>query len=282
MKTNFIQILGCSFLFLFLSSTLWAQKENKLIREGNKAYQKNKFDEADVAYRKALDKNANSFEAYFNLGNALYKQGQFDEAEVKFNRAAQLSDEKGSLAMAHYNKGNALLKQNKYEDAIESYKESLRNYPGDPDAIYNLSYAMQKLASQKKGENNQDKSKDDKDGEEDKDGEDQKGENDKKDDQKDKKDQDGGDKDQENKDQNQQKDQQDKDGEEKDDKSGKGSEEGKDGEDKGTKAEGAETGISPEDAIKLLEALEDDEKKVQAKIMLRKGKGKKVKVEKEW
>ena len=42
-----------------------AQQERKFIREGNELFEKQDFEKAEVEYRKAADKKANSFEAAF-------------------------------------------------------------------------------------------------------------------------------------------------------------------------------------------------------------------------
>ena len=44
-----------------------AQQERKFIREGNELFEKQDFEKAEVEYRKAADKKANSFEAAFNM-----------------------------------------------------------------------------------------------------------------------------------------------------------------------------------------------------------------------
>ena len=49
-----------------------AQQERKFIREGNELFEKQDFEKAEVEYRKAADKKANSFEAAFNMADALY------------------------------------------------------------------------------------------------------------------------------------------------------------------------------------------------------------------
>ena len=76
-----------SLIILFLSFTtfLFSQQENeeKLerearaeVREGNNLYNQLKFDEAEVAYKKALSKNPNYPKASYNLGNAIYQQSR--------------------------------------------------------------------------------------------------------------------------------------------------------------------------------------------------------------
>lgn len=252
---------------LTISVLVVAQKGNKFIREGNEAYQERKFSDADLSYRKALNADESSFEGNFNLGNALYKQSRFQEAVAKFNSAAQLASQPGEKAMAYYNLGNALLKQDKYKEAIESYQNSLRLYPGDPHAMYNLSYAAQKLKEQQKGDQSQDK-----ENQQNKDEKNESGKNDQQE-------KDGGNEgDKENKEKAEGNDEQDKNSSE-----DKGSQSQQDSDPTGKSGQAPkEVSISPEDARKLLEALQGEEKKVQAKVLERKGKGKKIKAEKEW
>lgn len=49
---------------------------------------KQDFEKAEVEYRKAADKKANSFEAAFNMADALYKQKKYDEALEQFSALA--------------------------------------------------------------------------------------------------------------------------------------------------------------------------------------------------
>ena len=58
------------FLFSLFSSVLFAQQESADVKAGNKLYNAKKYTEAEVAYRKGLQKNPKSFEANYNLGNA--------------------------------------------------------------------------------------------------------------------------------------------------------------------------------------------------------------------
>ena len=69
----FLIVVACAPLCL-------AQKESGDVRRGNKAYEKEKFVDAEVDYRKGLEKNNKSFAGAFNLGNALYRQEKFPEA----------------------------------------------------------------------------------------------------------------------------------------------------------------------------------------------------------
>lgn len=130
-----------------------AQKERADIRSGNKQFNAGKYAEAEVDYKRALEKNINSYEANFNLGGALYKQGRNEDATVAFQKIIEDGTNPENQAKTFYNLGNTLVKQRKLDEAIESYKNALRLDPTDVQAKFNLAYA-QKL---KQEDENKDK-----------------------------------------------------------------------------------------------------------------------------
>lgn len=151
-------------LSLLLTLPAFAQKESSDVRKGNKQYNSEKFSDAEVQYRKGLEKNQNSYEAHFNLGDALYRQDKFPEAIGEWQRAAQqlqpkdgkYSDsDKKKLAQAYHNIGNALYAQQDYGKAVEAYKQSLMANPKDDETRYNLIKAMQMLQQQQQQQDQQ-------------------------------------------------------------------------------------------------------------------------------
>ena len=144
-------------IFLTSFSLLFAQQESPDVRRGNKQYNDSNYTEAEINYRRALDKNDQSFEAHYNLGDALFRQEKFPEALEQYARAEQLlkSDDKtrkeqidSRLADTYHNMGNALYAQQQYDKAVAAYQESLRRNPKDNDTRYNLVKAMQQLQQQ--------------------------------------------------------------------------------------------------------------------------------------
>lgn len=154
----------CS-VFTIFAGNLMAQKENPFIRQGNKQYQSGKFKEAEIDYRKALEKKPGSVKGSYNLGNALYRQENYEEATRNFAEAERLikdADVRDKSAALH-NLGNTLLKDKKLKESIEAYKQALRLNPDDDDTRYNLAFAMKQLQQQQQQQqqNNKD-NKDDK------------------------------------------------------------------------------------------------------------------------
>ena len=128
---------------------LWAQKEAKSVRSGNRLYRDSSYVEAEVNYRRALDENNKSFEGHFNLGDALFKQEKYAEAIEEYKTADALTeDNKSKKAAVYHNIGNSLFAQQQYAEAVAAYKNALRNNPKDDETRYNLAYAQQMLQQQ--------------------------------------------------------------------------------------------------------------------------------------
>lgn len=250
-------------MICLLSLEAHAQKERKHIRSGNDLFDDNKYENSEVEYRKALGKKLNSYEAGFNLGDALYKQKKYDEALKQFQTLAVTEKDPEKLSHLFHNMGNTLLMNKKVDESIEAYKQSLRFKPDSKETKYNLEYARwmkKKQEEEEKKKNQQNKDQQNKD-------------QDKKD--QDKKDQDK--KDQDKKDQNKQ-DQNKKDQQKKDQQNKPGDKDKK-------KQQGQQPKISKEDAKRLLDALQNDEKKVQEKVQKARAKAqkaKKSKIKKDW
>ena len=134
----------------------YSQAERKYIREGNGEYKDGNYQQAEVEYRKALEKDPQSYPADFNLGNALYKQKQYDAAASKYSALAGNEHNKQKLSRYYYNLGNSLFQKQKYSESIEAYKNALRNNPTDMDAKHNLQLALQMLNQQNQQQQQQD------------------------------------------------------------------------------------------------------------------------------
>lgn len=159
-----------------ISFSVFGQTERKYIRSGNKLYDEKKYSDAELSYRKALDKKANSFESSFNIGNSLYKEGKFLEAANQFSNLTDATNDKDKLAKVYHNLGNSYVKSQKLQEGIDSYKKSLIQNPSDKDTKFNLAYVQRLLKQQQeqKEKDKQDKKEDPKDKKkEDKDNKDQ-------------------------------------------------------------------------------------------------------------
>jgi len=226
------------------------QNDRKVIRDGVRAYDDQEFSEAEVQFRKAENINPESFEAEFNTGAALYAQEKYEETVKQYESLLEQSDDNGRTAQIWHNIGNSLLEAQQYGPSIEAYKNSLRKNPSDEETRYNLAYAKQKLKEQQQKQEQQDQkqNKDQQDQDQNKDQQNQK----QKEDQKDQ------DQNRDQQDQKQNRDQQDQ------------------------KQQPGPQEISKEDAERMLNAIQQQEKDVKDKVDKEKAAATKVKTEKDW
>lgn len=133
-----------------------AQSHRQWVRSGNRAFADAQFGDAELDYREALRQNeAKPIEAgVYNLGNALFAQERYEEAADYFEQAAKTLTDRGEKAMAYHNLGNAHLLNQKLDESIEAYKQALRLNPADQEAKYNLSFA-QRMKRQQEQEQQQ-------------------------------------------------------------------------------------------------------------------------------
>ena len=146
--------------FAFICLSLNAQTDKGFIRHGNNDFKKGNYSEAEVNYRKSLDKEYNP-KAEFNLGDALYEQKNYENAAQAFTGVTERNTSKEVEASAYYNLGNTQMAQEKYAEAFNSYKKSLEINPNDEDAIYNLNYARMKMIQQQQQQNQEQEQKQD-------------------------------------------------------------------------------------------------------------------------
>lgn len=259
--------------------------ESKLkLNEGNQAYKNGDFNKSSSNYEKSLSEDKKNLAAFYNSGNASYMSGDFESARESFNSFISKTNNIDDKSKAHYNIGNSFLTEYAKEakekgqapssdilkNAIKEYQQSLRFNPKDKDARYNLSYAMKLLQDQEKQEQenkDQNKDQDDKEDQDNKDNKEQ--------DNKEKKDQDQKEKDGKDKEKQDQKDNEDKEKEKKQEQENKKQEE-KD------KKQNAKPNETKEQAIKNLDAINNDEQKVLLKVNRKKGDQKKKSKTKDW
>jgi tetratricopeptide (TPR) repeat protein len=146
---------GVFFLLSLTVIQVHAQAEMRYIRKGNHSYNKGTFQQAEIDYRKALEKNGQSAKADYNLGNALYKQKQYEAAVSKYETLAKSGKDHQSLNRYYYNLGNALFQTKNYGKSIEAYKNALKYVPSDMDSKHNLLLAMRMQQAQQNQNNNQ-------------------------------------------------------------------------------------------------------------------------------
>ncbi|MGQ9799331.1 MAG: tetratricopeptide repeat protein, partial [Ignavibacterium sp.] len=109
---------------MLFAEFLSAQSVRKLNNDGVDLYEQKKYADAEVNFRKVLEKNADDFISNFNLGDSYYKQQKYDEAIKSYQDALGKTNDDLSKAKVYHNIGNSLLKANKIEESIEAYKNA--------------------------------------------------------------------------------------------------------------------------------------------------------------
>ena len=153
-------------LLLFAAMAAMAQTDRQYVTSGNKLFRNGQFDQAEVAYRKAIEKNPRNPQAHYNLGNALMAQKKDSAAVQSLQKSTELETSKIRKAMAFHNMGVVCQQHKMYGEAIEAYKSALRLNPKDDATRYNLELCkrQQKNQQNQKNQNQQDKDKKDKNG----------------------------------------------------------------------------------------------------------------------
>ena len=290
MKNN---ILFCFFVSILASYNIYAQSENyaKFYNKGNK-FIENNFEEAEKNFRVAIDDSLSDLRATFNLSNKYYSEGLYDEAISRQIESTKLAKNKSEKHKAFHNLGNSLMKKEMCSEAVLAYKNALRNDPSDDETRYNLALAKKCEEEQQNDDQNKDDQNKDNESKDDQNKDDQNKDNESKDDQnKDDQNKDNESKDDQNKD-DQNKDNESKDDQNKDDQNNDSdnkdnqnkNDQNKDDNksDKPKENKNQQSKLSPQQIKNLLKAMENAEKKVQAKVNDKKQKGTKVVSEKDW
>ena len=248
------------------------QQAENYIFEGNEAFDALNGAEAEKNYRRAAATGTKTDIARFNMGATLQQDNFVDEALRAYADVTKTTKERPNKHRTFHNIGNALMQIKDYKGAVEAYKNALRNNPNDDETRYNYALAKKMLEDEKQDQDQNDNqdNQDNQDQQNDQ-NQDQEGENDKEqegDNQQDKKDESGdegeNEKDEKESDKNDEQDQQ-------------GNNEK---EQQPPQANPAQ--LSPQQVQNLLDAMNNEEKKVQDKVNAKKAKAVGTKSKKDW
>ena len=138
-----------------------AQGGRGSVRKGNRAFGREKYQAAEIDYKKALLADSLSNAAGYNLGNTYYRLENYQEADKAYGAVADsLGKDPHYAARLYHNMGNSLLAQQNWQGAIEAYKNALRRNPSDKETKSNLAYAQLMLQNQQDQQQNQDQNQD--------------------------------------------------------------------------------------------------------------------------
>ncbi len=245
------------------------------LSEAVEAIEDENFVNAEAEYRKAISLLPEDETGKYNLGTAYYDEAKNEEAMNRFKQAAAVAQAKPAKHKAFHNLGNTLMNAKDYQGAVEAYKNALRNNPTDDETRYNLALAKEMLeknppeggGGEDDQENNEDQNQEDQQQQQDQ-NEGEEGDQGEQEDQQDQGDQ---------PDENQQGDQQQDQGNPNEQQN-----KPKEGDQQQQQQQPRPGQLSPQQIQNLLDAMNNEEKKVQDKINAKKQKGAKVKSDKDW
>lgn len=262
---------------------LWPDSLASKNNEGNKLYKEGRIDEALSKWRDAQIENPDSDKLHYNIGSGLHEQKKYEDAFKEYEKSLNSKDSE-LQRKAYYNMGNTHYRMGKLLEAIEDYKKCLDIDPNDEDAKYNIEFVRKKIKENLKKEDQQQKEsqqKENKDREQQKQNEssqawDQQEKGQKPSDAQ---------KSEEDKEKEAQEAQarQEKDQQEKKEGQAKGADEASGGQKTEEKSSGEDKKgeMSKEDAVRLLDALKDDEKDIQKELKNQPKEGQ-YRIEKDW
>jgi Ca-activated chloride channel family protein len=138
-------------------STLLGGEAHRRTEKGNALYLKGQSEPALSEYQKAQAAIPEAPQLHYDIGNVLYRQENWAGAAEAYEHALGVAGPDLS-ARAAYNLGNALFQDEKYDEAVKAYTRALKGAPQDADAKHNLEMALRALEQKKQQQKQQNKS----------------------------------------------------------------------------------------------------------------------------
>ena len=129
--------------FVLFSLLINAQEKDNFLPKGNESYTEKDYVNAEANYRISESKSSKKAITSYNLGNSIYRQNQASEAKYHFAKAIENAKTREEKHKAYHNIGNSFMKEKDYSNAVEAYKNALRNNPTDEETRYNFALAKQ-------------------------------------------------------------------------------------------------------------------------------------------
>ena len=103
-------------------------------------YQNKNYDSSIQYMKKSIKLNPNNAQAYYILGHSMQEKGHLDEAITYYQKTLQLNPD---FADVYYNLGTLFQDKKRYDEAISCYQKALQFNPTHIDAIYNTGLSLQ-------------------------------------------------------------------------------------------------------------------------------------------
>ena len=127
------------------------------VKSGNKYFEAGEFDKAITLYVESLGDTLKLPKNYqgvlYNVGNALFEQNKYEEAIDLYHQS--YSEDSTLTGQMLYNRANAFLTKGDVGEAVESYVQALQYLPDDEDVRHNLELALKQLQQQQQQQQQQ-------------------------------------------------------------------------------------------------------------------------------
>lgn len=134
------------FINTYVNSNPERKKEaEELKNDGNRLMKEEKYNEALVAYGRAIALDASNPIYYCNRAAAYSRTGDYQKAIDDCNQAIRYDS---SYGKAYGRLGLAYSKMNRHQEAIDAYKNALRIEPDNQDYKNNMEVTQQRLEEQ--------------------------------------------------------------------------------------------------------------------------------------
>lgn len=269
-------------IIVFYISTLgwaWGDSLAAKNRQGNKLYKEGRVDEALSKWRDAQIENPDNEKLHYNIGNGLHEQKKYEDAFNEYEKTLGSKDSELQKDV-YYNMGNTHYRMGKLQEAIEDYKKCLDIDPNDEDAKYNIEFVRKKIKENLKKEEEKEQQSQQKGSK----GQEQQAQSQPSKDQEKQKEQEQAEAEKQG--QGEEKEEKERQAPEqketgKEEKSGEQARQEKEGISEQSQGEEKKDQMSKEDALRLLDALKDDEKDLQKELRNQPVEGE-YRVEKDW
>jgi tetratricopeptide (TPR) repeat protein len=104
--------------------------------------ERGKYNKAIACYQRAIVKDSNFLDSYYQIGNISVEQSNLDRAISYYQKIIEIDE---NQALAHHKLGNIWLKQNKFEEAIAAFRTSIQLLPEFPWSYRDLVKTLMQL-----------------------------------------------------------------------------------------------------------------------------------------
>jgi Ca-activated chloride channel family protein len=129
-------------------------RPRRATEQGRGEYARGSHPQALSAFERAAAARPQDPAVRFNVADGLYKNGKYDEAAAMY-RALGADPASPVAGASRHNLGNSLYQKQDYRGAIQAYRDALRVAPGAEDTRRNLELALRALKEQEEQQKRQ-------------------------------------------------------------------------------------------------------------------------------